>query len=124
MHVAKQFSLPSWKTVEKEELKQCHARLVNANQNKTGGNTLGQIVAEKREGGIGDAIAFLFEGKRVARLGWSGPAQYLELKVPGKDSEMMLFYVFISTLKNHVPLAPWTPSQTDLLATDWYIVSD
>jgi Protein of unknown function (DUF2829) len=68
---------------------------------------------------IGQAVRRLQSGDRVARAGWNGKDQYLELQVPDKDSKMTLPYVFIRTVQGD--LVPWLCSQTDLLANDWEI---
>jgi hypothetical protein len=68
---------------------------------------------------IGQAVRRLQSSDRVARAGWNGKDQYLELQVPDKDSKMTLPYVFIRTVQGD--LVPWLCSQTDLLANDWEI---
>ncbi|MCP1540075.1 hypothetical protein J2W79_005210 [Methylorubrum extorquens] len=70
---------------------------------------------------IGQAVAALRAGLRVARAGWNGKGMYLELQVPDAHSKMSLPYVFMFTAcKNRVP---WLCSQSDLLAQDWEVVS-
>lgn len=69
---------------------------------------------------IGNAVYEMRLGNRVARTGWNGPDQSLELQVPGKNSKMTLPYIFIQTVQGD--LVPWLASQTDILASDWYIV--
>lgn len=69
---------------------------------------------------IGDALDVLRRGGRIARRGWNGPNQYLELQKPDEFSKMSLPYVFITTVAGD--LVPWHSSQTDLLAHDWVIV--
>jgi len=69
---------------------------------------------------IGGAISVMRTGGRVARKGWNGPNQHLELQVPDEFSKMSLPYVFITTVQGD--LVPWLCSQTDLLADDWIIV--
>lgn len=73
-------------------------------------------------GGIGKALEDLWNGNRVARSGWNGEDQYIELQVPDEDSKMTLPYIFISTVQGD--LVPWLASQTDILANDWYVVRD
>lgn len=70
--------------------------------------------------GIGRAIKNMWLGHSVARNNWNGPNQYLELQLPDDNSKMTLPYIYIKTVQGD--LVPWLPSQTDLLATDWYIV--
>lgn len=66
------------------------------------------------------ALVDLKEGKRLSRRNWNGPGQYLELQVPDEHSKMTLPYIYINTVQND--LVPWIASQSDLLATDWYVV--
>jgi len=66
---------------------------------------------------IGQAVRRLLSGDRIARAGWNGRGQYLELQTPDKDSKMTLPYVYIHTVQGD--LVPWLCSQTDLLANDW-----
>lgn len=66
---------------------------------------------------IGDAIELMRDGKRVAREGWNGKRQFLELQVPDENSKMTLPYIFITTVQGD--RVPWLASQTDLLADDW-----
>lgn len=70
--------------------------------------------------GIGWAVKQMHNGSRVARSGWNGKDMYLALQLPDKNSKMTLPYVYIKTVNNE--LVPWLCSQTDLLATDWFIV--
>ena len=70
--------------------------------------------------GIGEAIKELRGGNRVARLGWNGQGQFLEIKDPSYRSEMTLSYVYITTVNGQ--RVPWLCSQTDLLAEDWVVI--
>lgn len=72
------------------------------------------------ETGIGWAVQKMRNGARVARTGWNGPGQHLQLQVPDLNSKMSLPYVYITTVQGQ--RVPWLASQTDLLATDWYQV--
>lgn len=67
--------------------------------------------------GIGWAVMQLFNGARVARAGWNGKGQYLELQRVDKLSKMTRPYVFITTVEGD--RVPWLASQSDLLAADW-----
>jgi len=71
--------------------------------------------------GIGNAIAKMWGGKRVARSGWNGKGMWLELQVPDSGSKMTLPYVYMKTAQGD--LVPWLCSQTDLLAEDWEVVA-
>lgn len=66
---------------------------------------------------IGDAVAALKCGEKVARAGWNGKGMHLELQVPDEHSKMTLPYVYMKTVQGD--LVPWLASQTDLLAEDW-----
>ncbi len=75
---------------------------------------------------IGDAVAFLKSGEKVARTGWNGKGLWLEMQRPDANSKMTLPYVFMSYPADaqNTPGArvPWLASQTDLLAEDWQVV--
>lgn len=68
------------------------------------------------------ALSFLKEGKRVARKGWNGKGMYLELQVPDEHSKMKRPYIYITPDAESV--IPWVASQADLLANDWYEVTE
>lgn len=70
---------------------------------------------------FGWALELLSLGKQVARSGWNGKGMFLELQTPDEHSKMGLPYIYIRTTEGK--LVPWTASQTDLLAEDWYDVS-
>lgn len=69
---------------------------------------------------IGKAIEQMSRGLKVARTGWNGPDQYLEMQVPDGNSKMTLPYIYIRTVQGD--LVPWLCSQNDLLAHDWVLV--
>ncbi len=64
-----------------------------------------------------EAIKSLKAGKKLSRLGWNGPEQYIKLQVPDEHSKMTLPYAYIRTVQGD--LVPWLCSQTDMLAEDW-----
>ena len=68
---------------------------------------------------IGEAIQYMLKGKKVSRIGWNGPGQFLMLQFPDENSKMSLPYVYITTVQGK--RVPWLCSQTDLLADDWYV---
>jgi hypothetical protein len=70
--------------------------------------------------GIGWAIKQMHNGSKVARSGWNGKGQYLQLQVPDANSKMTLPYIYITTVQGD--RVPWLASQTDILATDWSVV--
>ncbi len=69
---------------------------------------------------FGTATRNMRRGKKVARLNWNGPGQYLELQVPDEHSKMTLPYIYIHT--DQGDLVPWQASQPDMLSLDWYVV--
>lgn len=69
---------------------------------------------------FGWALAQLKQGHRVAREGWNGKGQYLELQVTDEHSKMKRPYIYISPVDSN--LVPWVASQSDLLEEDWKIV--
>lgn len=71
--------------------------------------------------GIGWAVKQMQNGQKVTREGWNGKDMYLQLQVPDAHSKMTLPYVYMKTAQGD--LVPWLCSQTDLLATDWVVVS-
>lgn len=66
------------------------------------------------------ALVGIKNGHQLARKGWNGKDQYLELQVPDEHSKMNLPYIYITTV--HGKRVPWLASQTDLLSKDWFIV--
>lgn len=68
---------------------------------------------------FGAALNELRAGNRVARTGWNGRGQFLELQTPDEHSKMTLPYIFITTVQGD--RVPWLASQTDLLAHDWQV---
>ncbi len=70
---------------------------------------------------IGETMHRLKLGAKMAREGWNGPGQYLQLQVPDEHSKMTLPYIYIHTVQGD--LVPWLASQTDILAQDWVEVT-
>lgn len=84
---------------------------------------------------FGMAIRELKNGKKVARNGWNGKNMFIYY-IPANsyaastDVARMYFgdivpyeaYIAMKTVQNTA--VPWLASQTDILAEDWYIVSD
>lgn len=79
-------------------------------------------LSPRSQRGMGWALGALRAGKKVARKGWNGKDQHLELQVPDEHSKMTLPYIFIVTVQGD--RVPWLASQTDLLATDWVLAPD
>ena len=83
---------------------------------------------------IGEAVQALKEGKRVLRKGWNGKGMWLRLHEPEGEpfwrinsntrQEVVceeVDFVQMKTADNK--LVPWLCSQTDLLATDWEVLT-
>lgn len=70
---------------------------------------------------FGVALKYLQDGSKVARSGWNGKNMWLKLQVPDAHSKMTLPYIYMSTAQGD--LVPWLASQTDILATDWWLLS-
>lgn len=80
---------------------------------------------------FGEAIIFMQVGHKVARKGWNGKGIFIQLQIPDENSKMTQPYIYIDSTElitdnPKAPLGrvPWLASQTDMLATDWYIVRD
>lgn len=67
-----------------------------------------------------DVIDSIKDGKRFSRKGWNGKGQYIEMQNPDINSKMTEPYLYIKIINKN--LVPWTPSQTDMFADDWYEV--
>lgn len=83
---------------------------------------------------FGDAIKAVKEGKKIARKGWNGKEQYIELaeRVSYMNPQGVLINDGHADIGNKV-LAfvgtrgvqlGWLASQADMLAEDWYIKED
>ena len=76
---------------------------------------------------FGLALEALQMNHRVTRSGWNGKSMWLRIVIPGGDNKTYdigmenLPYIEIKTRDDK--LAPWTPSQCDVLADDWIIVN-
>lgn len=81
---------------------------------------------------FGEAISNIKRGKKVARKGWNGKSQYIELatNVSYKNAENKIINVDHSDMGNKaiafvgtsgVQLG-WLASQADMLSNDWVIV--
>ncbi|API58458.1 hypothetical protein BSL82_03375 [Tardibacter chloracetimidivorans] len=81
---------------------------------------------------FGDALAYLKDGKRVARVGWNGKGMFLFL-VPGSTFKVnrapllgiypegteINYHAHIDMKTAQDTVVPWLASQTDVLAEDW-----
>ena len=78
--------------------------------------------------GIGWAVKQLLNGFRVARAGWNGKNMWLVRIPPGGPSSQgdditFEWQEFVAMKTAQDTVVPWLCSQSDLLATDWAIVT-
>jgi hypothetical protein len=84
---------------------------------------------------FGDAVTALKAGEKVARAGWNGKGMWLELVTPdeylvnkhnipfaARDAQASSLLPFIMMKTADDKYAPWSASQTDVLAEDWSIL--
>lgn len=80
---------------------------------------------------FGGAIREMRTGDRVSRDGWNGADQWIRYVDLSNDREFELIrtkeavgeFTPFFVLKNvQGSLIPWTPSQTDQLAEDWFVL--
>jgi len=67
-----------------------------------------------------EALVYLKQGMALAREGWNGKGQSIEIQVPDEDSKMGLPYFYMTTVDGR--LVPWVASHTDLLSSDWFVI--
>lgn len=76
--------------------------------------------------GFDMALRFLKNGKRVERSGWNGKGMWIQMVGGGtfcKDDETFNATPYLQIKSVNGTVTPWLPSQTDLLANDWQIVT-
>lgn len=94
-------------------------------------------MSDLKTGSFGDAIESLRTGARVARAGWNGSGMYVYL-VPAAsypaqrntngtliqefENDMVPYREYLALKTAQGDIATWTPSCSDALAEDWYIV--
>lgn len=61
---------------------------------------------------------------KVAREGWNGKGLFVKAQFPDEHSKMGNPYLYIDAKALGGECNPWVPSQTDLFATDWFVVKD
>lgn len=71
---------------------------------------------------FGEALEGLKAGKGMARTGWNGEGMHIELQMPDENSKMTRAYLYMQTVDGGY--VPWVASQTDILAQDWYEVTE
>lgn len=83
---------------------------------------------------FGYALTALRNGLRISRRGWNSKGMWIELRIPDLTSKMTrpyLYHVAPKGTTNHYgdnvhdfERVPWLPSNTDILASDWFVVDD
>lgn len=90
--------------------------------------------------GIGQAVAALRNGDRVARAGWNGKGMWLSLttsrEIPAdwfwsphnaeaarQNGGTLTVDAYVTMKTAQGTVVPWLCSQTDLLATDWEVIA-
>lgn len=87
-----------------------------------------RIEAKALSGGcFGWALEQLKAGKRLARAGWNGKGMWIARQNPDAHNKNTLPYLYIEYPAGHPAYpagsrVPWLPSQTDMLAEDWFVV--
>lgn len=81
--------------------------------------------SEQEHPGFTFSVAFEFmkRDKRLTRAGWNGKGLFIEVQRPDEHSKMSVPYLYISSGTVGAKMCPWVPTQTDLFATDWLMVS-
>lgn len=67
------------------------------------------------------AIEHLRQGDKVKRDDWGDAVLYVHQQNPDANSKMTLPYFYRATPDRN--LVPWTPTDNDILARDWKVVS-
>lgn len=76
---------------------------------------------------FGEALNHVKDGKRIARKNWNGKNQYVflvkgeELQHIGDKVCKTVDVLAIKTTSDIIQVG-WLATQTDMLATDWYVV--
>ena len=74
---------------------------------------------------FGEAFKEMCDGKRALRPGWNGKGMWVATQWPPEGAKIQHPYLYLSTTSGKFSkLVPWTPSQLDLFATDWEILTD
>lgn len=71
---------------------------------------------------FGTAVEAIRKGKKVARHGWNGKNMYLVYLSPAEHFGDFPIVPFIAIKTVDDVYQPWNASQTDVFATDWYVV--
>jgi hypothetical protein len=70
------------------------------------------------------ALDLMKLGEAMARTGWNGKGQFVMAQFPDEHSKMGNPYLYIDARELGGERTPWAPSQTDLFAEDWRVVTN
>ncbi len=72
---------------------------------------------------FGLALEALKVGNKIARNGWNGKGMWVEFNLGGNYSfsEILPFFMIKNVLNS---FNTWVPSISDILAEDWYIITN
>lgn len=71
---------------------------------------------------FGSALDRLRQGAKLRRAGWNGTGMAIGVREPEGSTDMDRPYIWIRGVDGK--RVPWTPSQVDILATDWEVVDE
>jgi hypothetical protein len=71
---------------------------------------------------FGEALQQLKDGKKLTREGWNGKHLFVEL-TGGTTWDFLTVEPFFVINNHKGTLNTWVPSNTDILAADWMVVS-
>jgi hypothetical protein len=71
-----------------------------------------------------DALQAAKEGQSISREGWNGKGLFVMAQRPDEHSKMGNPYLYIDAKALGGERNPWVPSQTDLFAEDWVVLTD
>ena len=71
---------------------------------------------------FGFALQIIKTGGKMARHGWNGKGMHIAAQFPDENSMNKAPYIYIVPVDGN--RVPWVASQTDMLANDWYEVTE
>lgn len=71
------------------------------------------------------ALEALKAGGKVSRNGWNGIGMFLLIQTPDEHSKMTLPYIYLTFVNSEgTQRVPWLASQSDILASDWFVIPE
>lgn len=86
-----------------------------------GTTTPSQPPKESQLVNFSEALTLLKHGQEVTRQGWNGKGMWIKMQVPDSGSKMTRPYLYMSCADGS--FVPWVASQSDILASDWQLIS-